>query len=797
MGRLRILTAGLRVIGSAGPILALVVAVTSVTFREATAMQGRDTLRNRDVIGLSEAGVGDSVIVAKMRNAQCDFDLSTDALIELKRAGVSEGVLQAMIGGCSQLAGEGQSGARALMLPSAYGYYVVEGDAIRPLVPTRVTWVPGIAPVGAFNLAWYGVDGLSGEPEFTLQDSLASFVMYDHEVDPRNIHLAKLVYVDHMRAYEFNVRGTDPPFFYNVYRKNYDDPVRVGLWRVKVDIPLQIEPIQDRRSMYRLTPARPFESGRYAFYHEGALYPDNIIITRQGSASPPSAFYFGMGTPGAKGMVDVTGSSTMRNHPVPGTAILEDYGVHDQGGPEDDPRLRGYHVGIDFEGPGQVVAAADGKVALLVSIKKKKKDKDYGFGNTLILAHDLENGDKIYTLYAHLSDLNPELVIERRVAKGERLGTMSASGDGKDKYWIHASGPGGRCYRPGIAFGPDWCERLHFEVKTKPVLENPEGGKACRKLGVFRESKTECYGYTPEDPGSYGYLNPWQFIRGQLPIIASHVAPPEEGPSEPDREPEIPSEADATRERWDRFVSEETKAIAQMPQPNSDWRELVSMEVWGDFDSYQELYLLAVNQRSLAADALASVSFFLREDNFANATRYAVLYTKYYQASNEMFKAAEQVSAGAIQTTAEVLDGFYRAASEGSRYGWYLMCGPKCYEVADWTFMMVDFAVDARLQGAEEATRNAMVKGIASVLLKWGGLGNWVEGRTTHHIGRSGLYSLMDQTIGSPEFQKEVIKFLAESGAYGATRLTEQSVADVIEGVLDFVHRSSNIEPQQ
>ncbi len=101
-----------------------------------------------------------------------------------------------------------------------------------------------------------------------------------------------------------------------------------------------------------------------------------------------------------------------------------------------------------------------------MSIKKKKKDKDYGFGNALTLAHDLENCDKIYTPYAHLSNLNPKLEIDRRMAKGELLGTMSASGDGKSGYWIHVSSRQGRCYRPGIAFSPDWCERLHFEVKT-------------------------------------------------------------------------------------------------------------------------------------------------------------------------------------------------------------------------------------------------------------------------------------------------------------------------------------------
>lgn len=233
----------------------------------------------------------------------------------------------------------------------------------------------------------------------------------------------------------------------------------------------------------------------------------------------------GVGTPGAgthgEGMADLPESSATPNHPAEGATILEDYGAQDQGDLEDQPQIQGYHAGIDFEGPGQVMAAADGKVALVVSIEKKKKDKDYGFGNTVVLGHDLENGEKIYTLYAHLSSLNPDLVVGRSVAVGELLGNMSASGDGRAKYWINASGRRGRCRRAAIAINPEWCVRLHFELKTRPVLENPEGGKACRKSGLFGDKDSGCYGYTPGEPETFGYLNPWHMITGQWPIVSA------------------------------------------------------------------------------------------------------------------------------------------------------------------------------------------------------------------------------------------------------------------------------------
>jgi len=54
-------------------------------------------LTNSDIIKLAKAKLPDSVIIAKIKSSSCDFDTSTDALIKLKQAGVSDSVLQAMV----------------------------------------------------------------------------------------------------------------------------------------------------------------------------------------------------------------------------------------------------------------------------------------------------------------------------------------------------------------------------------------------------------------------------------------------------------------------------------------------------------------------------------------------------------------------------------------------------------------------------------------------------------------------------------------------------------------------------
>ncbi len=52
-----------------------------------------------DVISLSKAGVGDSVIINQIKATQSFFHLSNDDILNLKKAGVSDDVVNAMITG--------------------------------------------------------------------------------------------------------------------------------------------------------------------------------------------------------------------------------------------------------------------------------------------------------------------------------------------------------------------------------------------------------------------------------------------------------------------------------------------------------------------------------------------------------------------------------------------------------------------------------------------------------------------------------------------------------------------------
>ncbi len=57
----------------------------------------QDAMTNDEVISLTKAGLAAPIIVGKIRTSKTEFDMSTDALIKLKQAGVLDDVVGAML----------------------------------------------------------------------------------------------------------------------------------------------------------------------------------------------------------------------------------------------------------------------------------------------------------------------------------------------------------------------------------------------------------------------------------------------------------------------------------------------------------------------------------------------------------------------------------------------------------------------------------------------------------------------------------------------------------------------------
>jgi hypothetical protein len=62
-----------------------------------TAALAQETLTNQGVVEMVKAGLSERVIIAKIRTSPTNFDTSTDGLIALKKGGVSEKIIEAIM----------------------------------------------------------------------------------------------------------------------------------------------------------------------------------------------------------------------------------------------------------------------------------------------------------------------------------------------------------------------------------------------------------------------------------------------------------------------------------------------------------------------------------------------------------------------------------------------------------------------------------------------------------------------------------------------------------------------------
>src|ERR1700678_4285036 len=95
-------------------LLVLLVA-TIVTAVPVKAQQG---LTNADIIKMQSAGLRESIILSSVNTQPAAYDTSTDGLLALKKAGVSDAVLAAMISRNAAMK-SGVGNASGTNLPSA------------------------------------------------------------------------------------------------------------------------------------------------------------------------------------------------------------------------------------------------------------------------------------------------------------------------------------------------------------------------------------------------------------------------------------------------------------------------------------------------------------------------------------------------------------------------------------------------------------------------------------------------------------------------------------------------------
>lgn len=81
-------------------LVSFFVVLADFTLAETSKSQAKeDVVTNASVLKMVKAKLGDALIMSKIKGSKTNFDLSTDGLIKLKEAGVSDKIIETMMGG--------------------------------------------------------------------------------------------------------------------------------------------------------------------------------------------------------------------------------------------------------------------------------------------------------------------------------------------------------------------------------------------------------------------------------------------------------------------------------------------------------------------------------------------------------------------------------------------------------------------------------------------------------------------------------------------------------------------------
>jgi len=182
-----------------------------------------------------------------------------------------------------------------------------------------------------------------------------------------------------------------------------------------------------------------------------------------------------------------------------------------------------YHVGVDILGVRgtPVKAAASGNVVFIIGLAgpgttsekivlwnhnnntvsgelpTNRSGNNHGLGITIVIEHDLGGGKKAYSLYGHLDAVRKD-IWEKYYNNGKF--------DGKP--WVNVGDKIGLMGFSVYSQRSSSNIHVHFEVKKKGVLEAPSGDLH--------------WGYTPDLPDGYGYIDPMVMIK---PFSSESITP--------------------------------------------------------------------------------------------------------------------------------------------------------------------------------------------------------------------------------------------------------------------------------
>jgi hypothetical protein len=233
-----------------GRLLLAVALVAAV----AAGAAAQEVLTNDAVIAMKRAGLSDAVILAKIRSSQSRFDVSTQALVGLKAAGLSDPIIEAMVSHTGPVAGAAAPAAPPAAAPAPAGP-VAGRDAIYHTSGDRYVELRAAPAEVETNFAFF-----QNKSELVLKGRRASYRVAD----------LRPVFLSTWSAAEAPLVRLKPG------DKHDDRNLKIGSGfaapftgtqrlGVRNEDKVDVESEKDPRGFFRIRPTQDLTPGEYAF----------------------------------------------------------------------------------------------------------------------------------------------------------------------------------------------------------------------------------------------------------------------------------------------------------------------------------------------------------------------------------------------------------------------------------------------------------------------------------------------------------------------------------------------------
>jgi hypothetical protein len=234
-------------------LILVLVAAVGLSLPGATSL-AQEVLTNDSVIQMIKAGLPEAVVIGKIKSTATKFDLKTDSLVSLKKAGVSDKVLEAMVA-----AGSGSAPATGAMpappAPAMAAGALKNTDVIYQLVGGKYVEMFATSANLETNMAFF-----QSKSEVVLEGKKAQYRTTDKQpvflstYSSTDAPLVRLKQGDDHNDRNLKIgSGAFMPF---------GGTQKMGV-RNEDKIPVTIE--RDPRGFYKVTPSAALPPGEYGF----------------------------------------------------------------------------------------------------------------------------------------------------------------------------------------------------------------------------------------------------------------------------------------------------------------------------------------------------------------------------------------------------------------------------------------------------------------------------------------------------------------------------------------------------